>query len=133
MRAPHLTPPIRLALPDGLVADYVPDSEPPAYRADAIGCDLPVDVVIPDDLAAAGYFWFGSFLTAGEGLYIDTSSFPPPPFPGPRHDCYTAARNIEDERAKHAAARAAKPAKPARNAKPPSAPAVLVQARMELV
>jgi hypothetical protein len=53
MRAPHLTPPCALALPGGLVAEYVPQSDPPAYRVDAIGCDLPVDAQIPEDLERA--------------------------------------------------------------------------------
>lgn len=102
MRAPHPTFPLVIELPEPgnyphiVRAHYVPASDPPAYRLDLIGMDLPIDVAIPDDLAAAGWFWFGSCLTWAEGNFeygIHTLVCPPPGWLYlPRENCFEAAR-----------------------------------------
>lgn len=104
MRPAHQTPPIALYLPDGLVAAYVPQSEPPAYRMDEIGADLPVDVTIPEDLVAVGWYWHGSLLAwnGGDALRpvgIYTGTFPPPGWGGALTTCFDAAREMDKGRA----------------------------------
>lgn len=134
MRAPHLTPPIALYLPGGVIADYVPESDPPAYTVG--GEPIAVDVLIPDDLARAGWFWFGSFLSKpyqnGVGISISTATFPTPGWPCDRQTCFDAAREIERVRAEHEAARLARPVKPTKTKKAKAAPVVLVQETMQL-
>lgn len=118
MRAPHPTYPLLIELPEPgnyphiVRAHYVPGSSPPAYRLDAIGMDLPIDVVIPDDLAAAGWYWHGSCLAwpASDPLRpmaISTATYPPPGWPSTREDCFTLARESERRRAEWAAERVA--------------------------
>lgn len=129
MRAPHPTYPLKLHLPEPgnyphtVYAEYVPGSSPPAYRLDPIGMNLPIDVVIPDDLAALGYYWHGSLLTrADQPGGISTAAYPPPSWPSEREDCFTLARQSEHRRAgwrvREVAERVAKVTK----TKPPKAP-----------
>lgn len=102
MRAPHPTYPLVIELPEPgnypsiVRAHYVPNSDPPAYRLDAIGMDLPIDVVIPDELAAAGWYWHGSTLVWREANFeygIHTFVCPPPGWSyAPRGNCFDAAR-----------------------------------------
>ena len=125
--------PLALYLPGGVIADYVSESDPPAYTVN--GERIAVDVVIPPDLAQAGWIWHGSTLTQpwpnGTSIGVGTATFPPPGWPSDRQTCFAAAREIERVRAEHEAARLAKPVKPTktRHAKP--ALQALVQAAME--
>lgn len=75
---------------------------PPQYeRRD--GTTIEIDVAIPDDLAAAGWYWFGSVLRwpAGDlrGIGILTSCYPPPPIKSERGSCFDCAREFERLRA----------------------------------
>lgn len=101
--------PLELVLPDG-IAHYVAGSAEaghPCYQMD--GVDLEIAVVIPDDLAAAGWFWWGSYLSWRDGEYmpgisISTGTYPPPN--GGRYDrptCFEQASIIERLRAEYAA------------------------------
>lgn len=140
--------PVELHLPGGVRAQYVPESRPAQYTVD--GEPIAVDVTIPEDLAAAGWCWHGSFLYQpypgredGPGVAISTGTFPPPGWPlvaspierkgtddegEPKVEtfvpktCFEAAYEMERLRAEHAAFRAAKPAKKARAPKPAPAP-----------
>jgi hypothetical protein len=92
--------PLVLALPNGVRAQLVDDSglvDAPRYEIDGELTDI--DVMIPPDLAER-WFWHGSFLTmrthpAQCGICIATSTYPPPGWPAPRHDCFESARIIE--------------------------------------
>jgi hypothetical protein len=67
--------PWQLFLPDGVVAQHVPGSDPPRYTVDGVAID--VDVTIPDDLAE--WYWYGSFFCwNNEGIAISTGTHPPP-------------------------------------------------------
>jgi hypothetical protein len=80
-------------------------------------------VTIPDDLAADGWHWSGSFLyqpwteprTAeqgrGPGVAISTATFPPPGYPCDRMTCFEAAYAMQRAGAEVQAALAARPAK----------------------
>lgn len=66
----------------GLVEGSVKDGKP-IYMLDGIALDI--DVTIPDDLIAAGWFWFGSYLSRCADptnpnaiLSIHTALHPPP-------------------------------------------------------
>lgn len=123
--------PLTIALPGGVVAELIPGSRPARYTVD--GEPTALDVTIPDDLAAAGWVWHGSFLAQpwpNASISISTGTFPPPGWPSDRQSCFDAAREIQRVRAEHTAALAARPVKPTKKAKP--APVVLVQAAMEL-
>ena len=83
MQVPDLTPPLQLHLPDDIIAEHIPGTDPPAYRLGPIGMAIPVDVVIPEDLAAAGWYWHGSTLAwnGDDGRHpicISTAVYPPP-------------------------------------------------------
>jgi hypothetical protein len=104
MRAPDLTPPLQLHLPDGIIAQYVPGSAPPAYMLGPIGMEIPVDVVIPEDLAAAGWYWHGSTLAWNGGdplcpIGISTVVYPPPGWLSASRNCFEAARIVEQAHA----------------------------------
>lgn len=104
----QITIPATLYLPDG-PADLVPGSfehGQPCYERDGQAID--VDVMIPDDLLAAGWYWSGSMLCNSwsneTGICISTGTYPPPPVPSSRGDCYTIAREYDRRRAELAAA-----------------------------
>lgn len=137
MRPPHLTPPIVLSLPGGVRADYVPQSDPPAYTVN--GEPIAVDVVIPDDLIQAGWYWFGSFLRQpwtehdnGPGVCISTGTYPPPGWPSDRPDIFTQARVLDAYRVSFQTELAARPAKKAKNVKQTASAPRTVQLTMEL-
>jgi hypothetical protein len=100
MRVPDLTPPLQLHLPNGIVAGYIPGSAPPAYMLGPIGMEIPVDVVIPRDLVAAGWYWHGSILAWNGGdprrpIGISTAVYPPPGWLSTRRNCFEAAHIVE--------------------------------------
>ena len=71
---------------------------PPQYELfDGTAIDL--DVTIPDDLVAAGWFWFGSLLAKGDpaGAHVGThtSCYPPPGYDAPQGTCFDSARRFE--------------------------------------
>jgi hypothetical protein len=110
MRAADLTPPLQLHLPDGIIAEYIPGSEPPAYRLDPIGMAIPVDVIIPEDLAATGWYWHGSTLAwnGGDPLCpscISTAVYPPPGWLSAGRNCFESARSAEQAHAVQRAGR----------------------------
>ncbi len=91
----RLAAPLALALPGGVLAEYVAGSDPPRY---AVGGEpVAVDVTIPDDLVATGWHWYGSFLhVAGDyPLFVATNTYPPPGWPGDRRDCFAVARAFD--------------------------------------
>lgn len=107
---PHRLYPLVVVLPDPgnyphiVRAEYVPNSNPPAYRLDPIGMDLPITVTIPKDLVAAGWYWHGSTLAwpASDPLRpmaISTATYPPPGWPAERENCFELARGTESRRA----------------------------------
>lgn len=78
-------------------------SNPPVYEL-RDGTTVALDVAIPDDLAAAGWFWHGSALhwpadDPQRTIGITTDLHPPPPYPSERDDCFTVARRFEAIRA----------------------------------
>jgi hypothetical protein len=88
--------------PHTVCAEYVPGSSLPAYTLN--GDPVAIDVAIPDDLAAAGWFWFGSCLAwpASDpqwAMAISTATYPPPGWTCEREDCFTLARQSERRRA----------------------------------
>lgn len=105
--------PIEIALPDGKRAQYVAGSRPPKYTVD--GELTAIDVTIPDELEASGWYWSGSFLyqpwpeprTAeqgrGPGVAISTGTFGPPGYPCDRQTCFDSAREMERLRVELAA------------------------------
>lgn len=110
-------------------------SIPPQYeRCD--GTTVPIDVVIPDDLAAR-WFWFGSALVEDSGLVlISTASYPPPGLEDGRVTCFDAARRYEARQCIQDALRTERRALPQKKARkcavvPP--PVGVAQAVMELV
>lgn len=112
----QLTVPATLYLPDG-PADLVPGSfEHGRPRYERGGQAINVDVMIPDDLIGAGWYWSGSVLCNSwsneTGICISTRTYPPPPVPSSRGDCYTIARSYEVKRAALAAQPAKQPKKP---------------------
>lgn len=122
--------PLELLLPGGLRAAYVPQSDPPRYTLN--GEPLAVDVVIPDDLARAGWFWLGSRLmqryeasdVAPAWASIDTEVFPPPGWPGAGRTCFDVARET---------GRVWAEVRPARKARRKKAPTLgILQATMDL-
>ena len=108
----HTTYPVSIPLPNGLRAELVyalPLHDPPVYAIDGIPVWL--DVTVPDDLAARGWIWNGSFLwlpaatsnQCGIGICPNTS---PPPFwnvardgrilvPGVWPCCFVIARYLD--------------------------------------
>lgn len=121
------------AYPQTVYADYVPGSDPPAYTVNGEPCAI--DVTIPDDLAAVGYYWHGSLLcrTGDQGGGIATCTYPVPGWPSEREDCFTVARGSERHRAEWAAQRVAERVARVTKTKAPKAdaPAPAV-AQMEL-
>lgn len=108
--------PLVVNLPDGTRAELVPGSRPPAYslpdRADA-----GIDVTIPDDLAATGWYWSGSFLyqpwperSDGPGVAISTGTYGVA-------ETFEMARRHNAKRGELLTLRAAKPAKKAKKAR----------------
>jgi hypothetical protein len=102
--------PLALALPDGITAEYVPNTRPPRYTID--GEPTTIDVTIPDDLAAAGWIWHGTTLRwpASDplrGIAIVTCSYPPPGYPSIRGTCFDIARQFEAGRHRRAEQRIA--------------------------
>jgi len=107
--------PLTIALPDGRCAEYVAGTRPARYTIDGAPCD--VDVTIPDDLAATGWYWSGSFLyqpwaerADGPGVGIFTGTFG---LPG----TFEAARRLDAMRVEVQAAIKARPPKKARKPK----------------
>ncbi len=119
--------------PPGFAADE-PEAElgthlmlPPQYEQ-RDGTTVDLDVQIPDDLAAAGWHWFGSVLQLGQMggpcIAITTALHPPPGLNDGRRTCFEVARSMEAHRAAHQeemiAARVAKitkaPKRPKRDA-----------------
>lgn len=113
--------PIEIALPDGKRAQYLAGSRPARYTVD----DQPaeIDVTIPDDLQAAGWYWSGSFLYQpwpearteeqgrGPGVAISTALYGPPGYPSDRQTCFEVAQGMEARRGILDAQRALKPSK----------------------
>jgi hypothetical protein len=102
MRVPDLTPPVQLHLPDGILAEYISGSNPPAYRLGSSEIAIPVDVIIPEDLAAAGWYWHGSMLAwSGDDrrgpISISTAIFPPPGWLSAGRNCFEWARIANQE------------------------------------
>lgn len=110
---------------------------PPQYeRRDGTTVDL--DVQIPDDLAAAGWYWHGSTLALDGGLLrIGTETYPPPGWPAPQGTCFDIARRYEVKHSELEAARLARqtPATRVRRLVPkqPAGASVVEQLAMELV
>lgn len=113
-------------------------SVPPVYEL-LDGTVIDLDVTIPDDLAAAGWFWFGSLLAKGDpqGAHVGvhTSCYPPPGWPAPQGTCFDSARRFEAAGAAHHERRvaervaiAAKTKRPRRDAPTP----VAIQTMMEI-
>lgn len=131
MRAPHPCYPLVIQLPDignypnSVRAEYVPGSTPPAYTVNGEPCAI--DVVIPDDLAAAGWFWGGSCLSWPSSdplrlVSIATCTYPPPGWTSERDDCFTVARQGEQYRAeRHERAVAERVAKATKTKRPKQA------------
>lgn len=76
---------------------------PPQYEL-RDGTTVELDVTIPDDLLATGWFWRGSSLhwPADDPLRtigIPTDGYPPPPYPSERGSCFDCARRFEAMRA----------------------------------
>lgn len=101
--------PLELHLPSGIRAQLVAGSRPPKYTVD--GQPIEVDVTIPDDLAAAGWIWHGSFLYQpypgredGPGVGIATCTFGV-------EGSFEGARRFEAKRAEVRAMLAARPPK----------------------
>lgn len=122
--------PLALALPGGVLAEYVAGSDPPQYALD--GAPIAVDVTIPDDLAALGWRWEGSFFCCDGGdplrpVFVATNTYPPPGWPCDRRDCFEVARGIDWSPV------APVTVKPAKKAKRPTKSAQPVQLAMELV
>lgn len=101
---------------------------PPQYeRRD--GTTVPIDVTIPDDLAAAGWYWSGSFLYQpwpevrteeqgrGPGVAIATCTYGPPGYPSDRQTCFEIAHELERKRTEIQVALRAKPPKKVRAGK----------------
>jgi hypothetical protein len=115
------TAPLSIALPDGRRAEYVAGTRPARYTIDGALCAI--DVTIPDDLVATGWYWSGSFLYQpwpgprteaegrGPGVAIATCTFPPPGYVSDRKTCFEAAYEMEAKRGELSAALAARPAK----------------------
>jgi hypothetical protein len=88
--------------PHCIRAEYVPGSSPPAYTID--GAPVAIEVVIPEDLAMAGWFWFGSSLAwpasdPQRAMAISTATYPPPGWASERENCFELARQSERRRA----------------------------------
>lgn len=120
--------PVELILPYGR-ARLVPGMA--VYVMDGLPID--VDVEVPEDLAARGWFWWGSELyqrlvPGGPGISIATGTYPPPGIEAPRGTCFDAARVVEVTHASIVAMRQVeatkKPAKKQRRAVP-AAPVAL--------
>lgn len=101
MRAPHPAYPLVLVLPNGIRAEY----HDGAYWID--GEPTALDVAIPDELVAAGWYWHGSVLRQPaidgdelRGIGICTSTFGV-------EGAFAAAREIQRVRAEREAARIA--------------------------
>lgn len=100
---------------------------PPQYEL-RDGTTVDLDVMIPDDLAAAGWHWFGSVLRwpASDplrGIGICTSTYPPPPYPSTRGSCFDCARTFERLRAEREDRRIQVAVAKATKTKPPKASA----------
>lgn len=114
MTTEHHPVPLQLALPGGIVADYVPGSDPPSYTV--AGDPIAVDVRIPDDLTATGWYWHGSFLVqpypgrAGPAIWISTGTWGV-------EGTWEQARTLDRLHAEHAAVRAEQPTKKPKRAK----------------
>lgn len=149
--------PVELILPNGraqLVVGSAVDGRPRYLLG---GVPIDVDVEIPEDLVARGWFWWGSFLHQqlrpdGCGISIDTGTYPPPGWVGEktitikgtddegrrfiqhieRGTCFDAARKIEATHARMEAMRQAKPQKPAKKQRPavPAAPVAIEPEQM---
>jgi len=87
--------PLALALPLGILAEYVAGSDPPQYTVD--GELTAIDVRIPEDLRALGWHWYGSYLhVAGDyPVLVATNTYPPPGWPCDQRDCFTVARTFD--------------------------------------
>lgn len=130
--------PLQLALPGGIVAEYVAESDPPAYTVN--GAPIAVNVVIPDDLTREGWYWFGSFLRQpwpdrddGPSVCISTSTYPPPGWSSDRPDIFTQARVLDAYRLSFQTELAARPAKQARKVKNVKQPAGAPTLHQELL
>jgi hypothetical protein len=64
--------PLAIDLPGGRRAEYVSGTRPARYTIDGAPCDL--DVTLPADVAAAGWFWSGTWLCDGD-IRIYTGTF----------------------------------------------------------
>jgi hypothetical protein len=131
--------PLAINLPGGKRAEHVPGSRPPRYAVD--GVEVELDVEIPDDLLANGWYWSGSFLyhpwpgseNGSPGVAISTGTFPPPGWPQepirvkgtddqgqpiiieePARTCFDSARILNSTREEVAAWHAAELAKRAK-------------------
>jgi hypothetical protein len=125
--------PLPGAYPQTVYAEYVPGSSPPAYTVNGEPCA--VEVQIPDDLAALGYFWHGSLLCkpGDQSGGICTATYPPPGWPSPRENCFELARESERRRAEWAAQRVAeRVAKATKTKVPRPTPAAPELAQQEL-
>jgi hypothetical protein len=106
--------PLAIALPDGRRAEYIAGTRPAKYTIDGEPCDI--DVMIPEDLAATGWYWSGSYLYRpwpssedGRGVPISTATYGVP-------GVFEAACRFEAKRDEVLELRLAKPAKKARKA-----------------
>lgn len=127
--------PVRVLAAPGVYADLVIEFDAagrqvvpahPRYAVDGVLVDI--DVTIPPDLAAAGWFWFGATLTQtnGRGVYVGVGSGPPV--------CYEQARLIEqaavDRVARQARRVPVRPTTKATRAKPARQVGAIEQAEM---
>jgi hypothetical protein len=132
MHAPHPAYPLVVELPElgnyphSVRALYVPGSSPPQYTVHGEPCAI--DVVIPDDLAAAGWYWLGSLLCWPESdplrpQGIATCTYPPPGWCDDRETCFDLARQSERHRAEWRERRVAERVAKVTKQKPPKADA----------
>lgn len=144
----HTTYPVSIPLPNGLRAELVyalPLHDPPVYAID--GVPVWLDVTVPADLRASGWFWNGALLTLQNAqcdIHICTASSPPPLWnvardgrilvPGLWPCCFVVARFLNVRQREFGERRVAELA--AKAAKMKRAPAVrrpvAVQTMMEL-
>lgn len=139
MKAVRSAHPLIIHLPDQTIAELVAGTHPPRYQ---LGKEaLAIDVTIPEDLIATGWYWSGSFLCqphppgmapgmapgTNPGICIITSIAGPPGWdytadgrcrvPGPWPSIYQTARWFDERWRLHQAERAAKTEQPQKKPK----------------
>lgn len=123
--------PLVICLPDGTRAELIDGSRPPRYTVDSE--ERAIEIAIPDDLLATGWYWSGSFLcqpyAPGDtrGICIITTQAAPPGWdytpsgrcrvPGPWPSIYQTARTFDERWRLYQEERAAKAEQPQKKPK----------------